>query len=163
MLKLINPKFCQNRFLFLTHVKSVCQQGASKGGCAVIQGSELTQAVTVIFDTGLQGHCGHQHSEANGEREGGGDHVMDCYGPGLEVAHPFLSIIYWLSSVIRLHLPIRESAGNKNSSQTPKERKKDLVNSQPVSAMLVFFHSYQNLSIVNTCCHLASVKYHARF
>lgn len=43
---------------------------------AIIQGSKLTWALSAIFDTGFQGHRGCQHSEANAERETGGDEFL---------------------------------------------------------------------------------------
>lgn len=52
---------------------------------------------SAISDPGFQGHSGGHsgwHSEANGEREVAGDQMMSFYGPGLETAHPFLSLIY---------------------------------------------------------------------
>lgn len=107
---------CQHKILFLTYVKSIWQQGAGKGSCALHSHSGIQADIgSVISDSGFQGHSGGhsgQHSEANGEREVVGDQMMSFYGPGLEAADPFLSTIYWLSPVVWLPLPTTESAGN---------------------------------------------------
>ena len=57
----------------------------------VIQGSRLTQSLSFLtlpskVTLGAK-------FRANGKREVVGNHMMNSYGPGLEVAHPFLSII----------------------------------------------------------------------